>query len=65
MRNLHKLYVFHVQGSKKNARVEGVVGVSKGTRGSVWFQVSGIEDNSGKFGVEAYVLKKIRPHKPH
>ena len=39
--------------SKKNERVEGVAGASTRTQGSVWSQVSGIEDNSGKFVVEA------------
>ena len=44
---------------RKNVLVEGVGGTSTPTRGSVWFQVSGIEDDAEKIGVEAYVLKKV------
>ena len=44
--------------------VEGVAGSSTHTQGSVWFQVSGVEDNSEKVGVEAYVLKKITKDLP-
>ena len=45
--------------TKKNVLVEGVGGTSTPTRGSVWFQVSGIQDGAEKIGVEAYVLKKV------
>ena len=45
--------------TKKNVLVEGVGGTSTRTRGSVWFQVSGVEDGAEKIGVEAYVLKKV------
>ena len=45
--------------TKKNVLVEGVGGTSTPTRGSVWFQVSGVEDGAEKIGVEAYVLKKV------
>ena len=48
----------------KNATVEGVAGSTTRTRGSVWFQVSGVEDDSEKVGVEAYVLKKITKDLP-
>ena len=41
--------------SNKNASVEGVAEASTPTRGSVWFQVSGVEDDEEKVGVEAYV----------
>ena len=44
--------------SKKNVMVEGVGGTTMPTRGSVWFQISGIEDNAKKIMVEAYVLKE-------
>ena len=50
--------------SKKNVMVEGVGGTSTPTRGSVWFQVSGIEDGAEKIGVEAYVLMKITKDLP-
>ena len=43
----------------KNAFIQGVAGSTTRTRGSVWFQVSGVEDDSEKVGVEAFVLKKI------
>ena len=44
---------------KKNVLVEGVGGTSTPMRGSVWFQVSGMEDDAEKIGVELYVLKKV------
>ena len=44
--------------------VEGVGGTTTPTRGSVWFQVSGIEDDAEKIGVEAYLLKKITKDLP-
>ena len=44
---------------KKSVMVEGVGGTSTPTRGSVWFQVSDIEDEAENIEVEAYVLKKI------
>ena len=47
----------------KNAIV-GVARASTHTRGSVWFQVSGIEDDVEKVRVEAYVLKKITKDLP-
>ena len=50
--------------SKKNSMVEGVGGTTTPTRGSVWIQVSGVEDDSEKFEVEAYVLKKITKDLP-
>ena len=50
--------------SKKNVMVEGVGGITTPTRGSVWFQVSGIEDDAEKIGVEAYVLKKVTKDLP-
>ena len=50
--------------SKKNAIVEGVAAASTRTRGSIWFQVSGIEDDAKKVEVEAYVLKKITKDLP-
>ena len=43
----------------KNAFIQGVAGSTTRTRGSVWFQVSGVEDDSEKVGVDAYVLRKI------
>ena len=49
---------------KKNVLVEGVGRTSTPTRGSVWFQVSGIEDNAEKIGVEAYVIKKVTKDLP-
>ena len=51
--------------SKKNVMVEGVGGTSTPTRGSVWFQVSGVEDDyAEKIRVEAYMLKKITKDLP-
>ena len=47
-----------------NAIVEGVAGASTHTQFSVWFQVSGVEDDAEKVGVEAYVLKKITKDLP-
>ena len=44
--------------------VEGVGGTTTPTRGSIWFQVSGIEDDAEKIGVEAYVLKKVTKDLP-
>ena len=49
---------------KKNVMVEGVGGTTTPTRGSVWFQVSGVEDDAEKIGVEAYVLKKVTKDLP-
>ena len=49
---------------KKNVMVEGIGGTSAPTRGSVWFQVSGVEDDAEKIGVEAYVLKKVTKDRP-
>ena len=34
-------------------------GVAGAMRGSVWFQVCGVQDDAERVGVEAYVLKKI------
>ena len=48
----------------KNAIGEGVAGASTRSGDSVWFQVSGIEDDMEKFRVEAYVLKKITKDLP-
>ena len=50
--------------TNKNVMVEGVRGTTTPTRGSVWFQVSGIEDDAENIGVEAYVLKKITKDLP-
>ena len=44
--------------------VGGVGGTTTPTRGSVWFEVSGVEDDAEKIGVEAYVLKKITKDLP-
>ena len=44
---------------KKNVMVEGVGGITTPTWGCIWFQVSGIEEDAEKIGVEAYVLKKV------
>ena len=44
--------------------MEGVGGTSTPTPGSVWFQVSGVEDGAEKIGVEAYVLKKVTKDLP-
>ena len=44
--------------------LEGVGGTSTPTRGSVWFQVSRVEDDAEKIGVEAYVLKKVTKDLP-
>ena len=49
----------------KNATEEGVIGASTQTRDSVWFQVSGVEDNVEKVEVEAYVIKKFLPKTTH
>ena len=54
-----RIMQFRLPHSKKNARVEGVAGTTTPTRGSVWFQVSGVEDDAEKIGLQAYVLKKI------
>ena len=50
--------------SNKNARVEGVAGTTTPTRGFIWFQVSGIEDDAETIWVEAYMLKKITKDLP-
>ena len=34
------------------------------TQGSVWFQVSGVEDDAEKIGVEVDVLKKLTKDLP-
>ena len=44
--------------------MEGVAGTSKPTQSSVWFQVSGIEEDTKQIGVEEYVLKKITKDLP-
>ena len=44
--------------------VSGVGGTIVNSRGSVWFQVSGVDDDSEKVGVEAYVLPKITKDLP-
>ena len=49
---------------KKNVMVEGVGGITTPTRGSVLFQVSGIQDDAEKIGVEAYLLKKVTKDLP-
>ena len=49
---------------KKNVMVEGVGVTTTPTQGSVWFQVSGVEDDAEKIGVEAYVLKKVTKDLP-
>ena len=56
----------HLRLSRKNKNVivEGVAVASARTRGSICFQVSGVEDNSEKVVVEAYVLKKITNYLP-
>ena len=36
--------------SKKNTRTEGVAGTAMPTQGSVWFQVSAVEDNVKRTG---------------
>ena len=41
-----------------------VAGASTRSRGSVWFHVSGIEDDTEKVEIEAYVLKKITKDLP-
>ena len=50
--------------SKKNVMVEGVGETTTPTRASVWFQVSGVEDDAEKIGVEAYILNKITKDLP-
>ena len=50
--------------SKKNVMVEGVGGTSTPTPSSVWFQISGVEDDVEKIGVEVYVLKKFTKDLP-
>ena len=40
----------HLPRIKKNVMVEGVGGTTTPTRGSVWFQVSGVEDDAEKIG---------------
>ena len=63
---VHERLAQHLRLPRKNKNVivEGVAGRSTRTRGSVWFQVSGVEDDSEKVGVEAYVLKKITKDLP-
>ena len=63
---VHELLAQHPRllCSNKNAKFEGVGGASTPTHGSVWFQMSGIEDNVEKVGVEAYVLKKVTKDLP-
>ena len=53
MSNLHNI-----------AKVDGVTEASTPTRGSVSFQVYGVEDNAEKVRVEAYALKKITKELP-
>ena len=43
----------------ENASAEGVAGTTTHAQGSVWFQVSGVENDADKSGVEAVVLKKL------
>ena len=50
--------------NKKNIFVQGIGGTTTKTRGSVWFQVSGMDDEAEKIGVEAYVLNKITKDLP-
>ena len=54
----------HLPCSNKNAKVEGIGETSTPTSGSIWFQVSGIEDNGKKIGAEAFMLKKITKDLP-
>ena len=49
---------------KKNVMVEGVGGITMPTRGSIWFHVSGVEDDANKIRVEAYMLKKVTKDLP-
>ena len=51
--------LLRLKRSNKNVSVQGIAGTTTPTRGSVWFQVSGVEDDAEKIGVEAYVLKNI------
>ena len=44
--------------SKKNASDEVVAGAITRTRGFVWFNVSDVEDDLQKVGVEAYIRAK-------
>ena len=50
--------------SKKNVMGEAVVGITTPTQGSVWFQVSGVEDDAEKIGVEAYGIRKVSKNVP-
>ena len=63
---VHKRLARHLRlpCRNKNAIVEGVAGASTRTQGSIWFQVSGVEDDAEKVGVEAYVLKQITKDLP-
>ena len=44
--------------------VEGVGETTTPTPGSIWFQVSGVEDDAERIRVEAYVLKKVTKDVP-
>ena len=44
--------------SNKNVKVEGIGETSMATRGSIWLQVSGVEEDGEKIGVAVFVLKK-------
>ena len=54
MSYLHNIYV-RLPCSNQNAKFEGVGGASTPTHGSVWFQMSGIEDSVEKVGVFQHV----------
>ena len=58
---VHERFAQHLRLSRitKTVIMEGLGGTSTPTRGSVWFQVSGVVYDAEKIGVEAYVLKKI------
>ena len=49
---VHKILALHLclPRRNKNSIVEGVAGASTHTRGSVWFQVYGIEDSAESQG---------------
>ena len=59
---VHKQLVQHLclAHKSKSINVEGIQGSSASTQGSVWFEVSGVKDDSNKLRVyRTYVLKKI------
>ena len=63
---VHEQVAQHLRlpSSNKNARVEGAAGASTPTWSSIWFQVSSVEGDAEKVGVEAYVMNRVTKDLP-